>query len=184
MKIFLIAVTSMDGFIADDPSQRSTDWTSKADKKLFKEITQRAGVLVMGRKTFATIGRPLKNRLNVVYTNKTKPELLKEFNLEAGENPDSLLQTTKLSIKELIKELENQGFDQVAVGGGASVFSQFLASGVVDEIYLTIEPVIFGQGINLFDQVFEKKLQLIELKQLNDQGTTLLHYKLDREEDG
>lgn len=42
-------------------------WTSSADLKMFKDITKDQ-IVVMGRKTFESIGRPLPNRLNVVIT--------------------------------------------------------------------------------------------------------------------
>lgn len=42
-------------------------WYLPEDLKFFKRITQ-AKPLVMGRKTFASIGKPLPNRLNVVVT--------------------------------------------------------------------------------------------------------------------
>jgi len=48
MKVFIIAAISTDGFIAKDPNEPSTAWTSLADKKHFGEITKRAGVIVMG----------------------------------------------------------------------------------------------------------------------------------------
>lgn len=42
-------------------------WYLPEDLKFFKRITQ-AKPLVMGRKTYASIGKPLPNRLNVVVT--------------------------------------------------------------------------------------------------------------------
>ena len=45
-------------------------WHIPADFKHFREITQ-GGVVVMGRKTFASIGRPLPKRVNIVVTRQT-----------------------------------------------------------------------------------------------------------------
>ena len=42
-------------------------WNVKGEQRLFKEITQ-GGTLIMGRKTFESIGRPLPGRLNIVVT--------------------------------------------------------------------------------------------------------------------
>ena len=66
-KVFIIAAVSADGFIAKD-SQHAALWTSKADKKRFIELTKRAGVVVMGSTTYKTLGRPLKERVNIVYS--------------------------------------------------------------------------------------------------------------------
>jgi dihydrofolate reductase len=68
MNVFIIAAISADGLIAKDSDEKSTAWTSKADKKFFSERTKKAGVVVMGRKTFDTIGKPLSERLNIVYS--------------------------------------------------------------------------------------------------------------------
>ena len=59
MKVFIIAAISADGFIAKDPKEPSTSWTSLVDKKHFSEITKRAGTVVMGAKTYETIGKAL-----------------------------------------------------------------------------------------------------------------------------
>lgn len=63
-----MAAITADGNIAKHADHLSTEWTSHADKKLFVEITKQAGVIIMGRTTYATIGRPLPQRLNYILT--------------------------------------------------------------------------------------------------------------------
>jgi len=67
MNVFIITAISADGFIARD-SHHPAVWTSKEDKKRFVEITKRAGVVIMGLNTFRTLPKPLKDRLNIVYS--------------------------------------------------------------------------------------------------------------------
>ena len=62
----MMAITA-DGMIARDHSH-FPDWTCPADKKMFKELTQKAGVVIFGSRTFETIGKPLGGRLNIVLT--------------------------------------------------------------------------------------------------------------------
>ena len=103
MKTFIIAAVSADGFIAKD-SNHPAFWTSKEDKKNFIELTKRAGVVVMGSKTYETFGRPLKDRKNIVYT---KSETKKYDGVETtSESPSTLL--TRLE-KESFKEDINKG---------------------------------------------------------------------------
>jgi dihydrofolate reductase len=163
MKVFIIAAMSLDGFIARSENEKSFDWTSKEDKEFFVERTKKAGVVVFGAKTYQTIGKPLKDRLNIVYSRTKKFEGV---------------ETTHKEPKELIKDLESRGFAEVAICGGASIYTLFMKSGVVDEIYLTIEPIIFGQGIKFFNEKLDFKLELLESKILNSQGSLLLHYKV------
>jgi dihydrofolate reductase len=61
MKVFVIAALSADGFIAQ-AEDHVADWTGTEDKKLFVQLTKEAGIMVMGSKTLATIGRALPGR--------------------------------------------------------------------------------------------------------------------------
>jgi dihydrofolate reductase len=163
MKVFIVAAVSMDGFIALDDKHVSLDWTSKEDKRKFVELTKRAGVMIMGRKTFDTIGKALPGRKTYVYT--------------SGNVDAEGVESTNLPPKELINKLENEGFSEAALVGGQAIFDLFLKDDAVDEIYLTIEPVLFGQGLTLGKSVTDKRLKLLEHETLND-DTLLLHYKV------
>jgi dihydrofolate reductase len=149
MKIFIIAALSADGFIAKDPKEPSTAWTSLADKKYFGEITKRAGVVVMGANTFTTIGKALPGRRTIVYS----PEPINVPGVE----------TTTLPPKELAEKLENEGVKELAVCGGQTIYTMFMQSGAVSELYLTIEPVVFGSGISLFREPVNAKLELVSV---------------------
>ncbi len=162
-KVFIIAAVTADGFIAKSKDQVSTDWTSKEDKKFFSEATKKAGVIVMGSSTYKTFNRPLKDRLNIIYSRSEK--------FEGTES-------TSLPPKELITGLEKRGFNEIAICGGSSIYTQFLKAGVVDEIYLTVEPVIFGQGISIFNENLNTKLELISSEKISEAGTLLFKYKV------
>lgn len=162
IKTFIIAAVSADGFIGKDPKEPSTAWTSLADKKHFSEITKRAGVIVMGAKTFATIGKALPLRRTIVYSNNS-------INAPGVE-------VTTLPPAELVAKLEKEGVKELAICGGATIYSMFMKTGVVDSIYLTIEPVIFGSGIPLFREPTNTKLELISSDK-KDQSI-FLEYKI------
>lgn len=164
MKTVLVAAMTADGFIGRDPNHLA-DWTGKADKKLFVTVTKEAGVMVMGSRTFATIGRALPGRRTVVYT--SKPETITAEGVETtGEEP-----------AELVKRLEKQGATGLAVVGGASIYRQFMAAGVVNELYITVAPLLFGSGVPLFGGELHARLELLETRTL-DENTVLLHYKV------
>ena len=168
MLVFLIAAISANGLIAKDPNKPSTSWTSPEDKQFFVSRTKQAGVCVFGSKTYATFGRPLKDRLNIIYT--SKPKKIK---------PAPNLQTTKLPPNKLINDLRSKNYHQVAICGGASIYTMFLKAGIVDKLYLTVEPVLFGQGTNLINDNLNLNLnlKLEKLQKLSSQ-TLLLEYSL------
>lgn len=167
-KILMMAITA-DGKIAKHTMHAAT-WTSVADKKIFIEETKKAGVIIMGQVTYDTIGRPLPNRLNIVMN----PEP------DTGKNIPGTLEFTNKQPKELLAELESRGFQAVIIGGGASINGLFLSQGFIDEIWLTVEPRIFGTGLPLFNNAdVNLDLELIEVKKL-DENVLQLRYKIVR----
>jgi dihydrofolate reductase len=163
MKVFIIAAVSANGFIGRHTDDLSTDWTSKEDRKLFVELTKQAGAMVMGSTTYHTIGRPLPGRRNIVYS-RTPID-------QEG------VETTTETPAEVISRLESEGHEQLAVCGGASIYDMYLQAGVVDELYLTIEPVLFAQGIPLLKGGSDKTLRMLDHKKLND-NAILVHYEV------
>ncbi len=98
MKTMLIMAQTVDGKIARN-SNEFVDWAGKADKKLFVEITRRAGVIIMGSKTYDTIGKPLPGRKNIVLTKN--PERISDH---------ADLVFTKKTPGEILKGLEQEGY--------------------------------------------------------------------------
>jgi dihydrofolate reductase len=172
MHVFIIVAQTTDGFIARLPAegagaknQISTIWTSKEDSAFFKERTKQAGVVVMGARTFETIGKPLPGRLTIVYSEKDLPY--------------EGIEVTKKSPKELLAELEARGYKEVAICGGASIYTLFMEAGVVDTMYITTEPVTFGLGVPLFTKPITVHKTLIATRSLAE-NVVLNEYKVSR----
>lgn len=164
LRVFVIAALSADGFIAR-ASDELADWTSKEDKKLFVELTKRAGVMVMGGNTYRTIGRALPGRRTIVYTR--------------GQIADNGVEATTEAPAKLVERLGREGYAELAVCGGGEIYDMFLAANAVDELYLTVEPVLFGQGVSLARSPLAANLKLIEIRQLND-NAIMLHYEVQK----
>lgn len=162
MKTFIIVAMTADGFIAKGHDHVTT-WTSKADKNFFKEKTKEAGVIVMGSKTFETIGRALPGRRNIVLSRT------KKFDDIDG------IETSAESPGELVARLEREGVRELAVCGGAGIYTSFIKQGLIDTLYITVEPILFGQGLSLFNESLGAKLELRETRSLGD-GAVLLEY--------
>ena len=164
IKTLIIVALSADGFIARDPSEPSTVWTSKEDKKHFFETTKKCGAIIMGARTFETIGKALPGRRNIVYS-------AKQINVSG-------IETTSLPPQELIGKLEKEGVTEVAICGGTTVYTTFMNAGLIDEIYLTIEPVLFGKGLPLFKEKISAKLELISSEQ--KENSVFLKFKVQK----
>lgn len=167
MRVIIICAITIDGKIARD-SKDPIDWTSKEDKKIFTTETKKAGVIVMGHNTHKSIGHPLKERLNVVLT---REDLTKN-------NQPGLLEFTSQKPQALLNELSKRGFETVFVIGGSQINSLFLKEDLVNEIWLTLAPKIFGHGIGLTNGLdVEKNLEFIESRNLEG-GLLNLKYKV------
>jgi dihydrofolate reductase len=148
MVVTLLMALTLDGKIAKDPDHYP-DWTGKEDKKLFAEISKKAGVVIMGSKTFDTFGKPLPKRKNVILTR----------NKNRKSQWENLVYTDKKP-NEILKVLEADGYSNVVLAGGATINSLFATEKLIDEIIVTVSPKIFGYGISLFSEDISMDLNL------------------------
>lgn len=165
MKLIVIMAMTVDGKIgvSDD---HFPDWTGRADKLLFKEITLKAGVLIMGYKTFKIIGKPLPDRKNIIMTRNPARHSIW----------DNLVFSSK-SPKEILADLKRDGFKEAILAGGAEVNTLFAKDGLISDIIITYVPKIFGQGVSLFSEPVRMELKLNESRCLDD-GAIYTHYQV------
>jgi len=160
----MVALTA-DGKIAKDASHYP-DWTGSADKKLFRQITLDAGVIIMGSATYTTIGKPLPNRRNIVLTRRSDRVSMHD-NLEF----------TRRKPYEIIRKLESEGFGRAVLIGGAQINTLFAKAGLINEMILTYCPKVFGSGLSLFSEPLSLDLALLATKQL-DPHVFYAHYRV------
>ena len=194
MKTFIIVATTLDGFIGKSAGDVSTRWTSKEDAAWFSKRTKEADLCVMGRTTYETFNRPLKDRATLVLT--SNPGKFSQDQRRFGTEVTVVDQTTDIqallskqktqvwatSLKiDLLHQLLTQaGAQELAVCGGASVYTQWLKAGLVDEMYLTLEPVFFGQGVKLFTEDVDVGIEVVSERVLNKRGTRVIKLKMRR----
>lgn len=168
MKVILLMALTVDGMIARG-SDHFPDWTGREDKRMFKEMTIKAGVLIMGSKTYDTIGKPLPGRKNVVMSrNKRRISRQKD------------LVFTDKHPRELLADLRREGFEVAILAGGSQINTIFAREDLIDEIHLTYVPQIFGTGLTLFSDSISLQLELIDFKQLGT-GQIFARYRVIRE---
>ncbi|GAL23006.1 dihydrofolate reductase [Vibrio maritimus] len=99
----------------------------RADLQNFKRETE-GRVIVMGRKTYESIGRPLPGRTNVVMSTR-------DIEIDGC-----------VCVKNIAEVLNRFGTN-IDVIGGAEIYELFLATGMVDEIMLTYVRKRIAEGI-------------------------------------
>ena len=175
MKLKLIAVTSANGKLTRGNDPDIYKWTSKEDSNFFFGEVKKAKLIVMGSATFEAAEKLIKlgsGKLTIVLTSNPQKY--------SNRQKEQELEFSSESPKELVSRLENE-YDEMLLAGGAHVYSSFMKAGLVDEVYLTIEPIVFGSGKNLFaEEEFESNLKLVSSERLNERGTLLLKYKVEK----
>lgn len=156
--------TSLDGFIARKDG--SIDWLNEANGAVppgedcgYKAFADSVDVLVMGRNTFDLVRTfdpwPYGDKRVVVLSSQTV-EIPSEWGKTVSHSsaaPDVLL-----------KKLESEGFRHAYIDGGITI-QRFLRAGLIDEITVTLIPVILGEGRPLFGPLDKDiKLKLVRTR--------------------
>jgi len=171
MKVVMVAVISINGKITRGLSGNIYEWSSQEDKDHFIKVRDKHDLIVMGSGTYEAIRsflQPSSDKLRIVLTKNPKKykkeEVLGQLEF-SSETPRQLYKRCMIDHTSLM------------LVGGSKIYASFATAGLIDEIYLTIEPVVFGKGKPLFaDADFENKFRLVSMKRLNTQGTILLRY--------
>jgi dihydrofolate reductase len=167
MHVSLMVAITVDGKIAR-ASDHYPDWTGRADKRLYVEITRKAGVMIMGSTTFDIIGRVLPGRKTIVMTR----------NPDRRSDRDDLVFTPDPP-EQIISDLASQGYQEAVVVGGAKINQLFAEKGLIDELILTLSPHAFGSGLSIFSGSVDLKLALKKYWQI-DENTLCIRYRVLR----
>ena len=126
-------------------------WRLDGDLPRFKNLTT-GHPIIMGSKTFDSIGRALPNRTNIVLR---KPE-------EASPQIDNVIVVN--SIADAIKIGKEKNSEEIFIIGGGQIYSQTI--GLADRLYLTIvddEPeadTFFPEYENIFKRILSEENHL------------------------
>lgn len=168
MQVILIAAQSIDGFITrhDEPGSA---FTSPEDKAYFRAVLSGFDANVVGGVTYRAeralfqAKRGNGRRLAVL---TRSPE---SYAAEARANELEFINETPAALCERLRSL---GHRRVALLGGSHVHSLFLEARLVDELWLTLEPRLFGAGTPLLAGKTDLRLRLLGHEHLG--GDTLL----------
>jgi dihydrofolate reductase len=78
----------------------------------------------------------------------------------------------------LAQAKEAAGDKDVSLGGGASAAQQYMAAGLLDEMLISIVPVVLGEGARLFDDLGDADIDLEQVSAVEAPGVTHISYRL------
>lgn len=146
--------TSLDGFIADEKG--GIDWLNtipnpEGDDMGYGQFISNIDALIMGRNTFETvcgfdIEWPYEKPVFVLSNSLGK--IPKKYEDHA--------QLVNGNLKNVLSEIHRMGYHNLYVDGGRTI-QNFLKEDLIDEMTITLIPILLGTGIPLFS-AFEKPL--------------------------
>ena len=166
MKTILIFVSTLDGRVTKWGEPHVKMWSSPQDQDYYKKTWNESRLIVMGSNTFNTGSFPSPNHLLIVMT------------AHPGKYKNSgKVEFTNESPVELTDRFKSKGYEQMLVVGGPHVATSFLKEQLIDELWLTLEPKIFGIGGNFATgEKLDINLRLLHCEKVNEQGTLITKY--------
>jgi dihydrofolate reductase/dihydrofolate reductase (trimethoprim resistance protein) len=116
-------------------------WHVKGEQKRFKELTT-GKTIIMGRKSFEEIGKPLPNRKTILISNTLS---IADINCITVSNLQDALKTAV-------------GEEEIFIAGGGRVYQEAMT--VTDRIYLTVIDLI-AEGDTYFPEIDDKKFKKV-----------------------
>jgi len=175
-KIILYIAMSLDGYIAD--SEGGLGFLSVVEKEGedygYEKFVKSVDTVIMGRKTYDKV---LSFGIDFPHARK------RCYILTRTQRPDegNITFYNQGNLKMLIRHLKSQQGKDVFVDGGAEVVNELLKDGLIDELIISVVPVLLGSGISLFQTGYQmQKLTLCSAKSF-DTGLVQLHYITDRQ---
>lgn len=135
-------------------------WNVPEDLTLFKEKTT-GNFIIMGRKTFESIGRPLPNRVNIIISNTMENDFnFQELTFEELLNKIVIFH----SIEEGISFCKKFSKKDIFIIGGAKIYQEVISKNIFDKLCIShiegnFKGDIYFPKINFEDykNIFEKK---------------------------
>lgn len=133
-------------------------WHLSEDLKFFKRTTQNHPI-IMGRKTYDSIGRPLPNRTNIVVSSQ-----LKQGDLAGCLIAGDLAQAIRLA--------QQTGTDELFIIGGAQIYAQALQQNLADRLLITHVKRDFEADV-FFPEISQRHWQELERESHHDAASGL-----------
>lgn len=177
MKCSVYIATSADGFIAKQDG--GIEWLLRSEYDdagkiglVYNEFISAVDAIVMGRHSFEKV-----LTFDEWYYEGTEVIVLTTQDLKVPENLTGKVRLRSGSPQEIVTELANEGKEHLYIDGGITI-QRFLEAKLVNELTITVIPILLGSGIPLFGhEGREQPLDLIEVF-TSDNGAVQKRYRV------
>ena len=175
-KLTLFIATSLDGYIAKPNDDLS--FLKIAEKEGedygYAEFTASIDTLIIGRKTYEYVVR----EIGTSHYDDGEKEVYVITRTARPASGKTTFYTGNLT--QLIQRLKSEPGKNIYCDGGAEIINELLQHDMIDEIIISVIPVLLGSGIRLFnDGRPEQALQLLNTRTF-ETGLVQMHYSVIR----
>jgi dihydrofolate reductase len=163
--------TTVDGFIGhEDGSVEGFVMEGEHATAFLESLKNDYRVVLMGRRTYE-----FGLRLGVTDPYPWLEQYV--FSRTMEKSPDPNVELVSENVAGFVRNLKEETGKDIYLCGGAELAATPFAEGLIDEIVLKVNPVLFGSGIPLFSGAIKQTaLELVSVKSY-DNGVLLLRYR-------
>lgn len=169
-KLILYISMSLDGYIAklNDDLQFLELVEKEGEDYGYENFISTVDTIIIGRKTFDWI----VGKVDFPYSDKITYVISQSPKLDSQ---DKIYYTNDLI--SLVVKLKAEAGKNIFCVGGAEIINTLLVENLIDEMIISIIPIVLGDGIKLFkSEIPEQKINLLSTKKF-DTGLVQLHYE-------
>ncbi len=141
---------------------------------VFEESVRNAGAFVLGKRSFEMANEnPIFQKPSFVLSGEAREDVFNEGTkiTFVTDGVESALEQARVAAGER----------DVYVFGGATTVQQYLRAGLLEEIHISLVPVLLGEGVRLFDHLGSRRVELEKIGAIDAPGITHLSYRIVKE---
>jgi dihydrofolate reductase len=173
-KVILGLAVSLDGYIEGPNGEY--DWCFTDEDYGMSEFFERVDTVFIGRKSYEMVQKmnPENSEMGGM-PKMTEYVFSKTLDSLKG---DSIL--VKDNIKEEVKKIKSSKGKDIWLFGGAELTSSLMNLGLVDELWLSVHPILLGSGKPLFSGIKSRIILNLLNSKTYKSGLVSLKYELDK----
>lgn len=178
-KVVYSLTNSLDNFIAR--ADGGYDWILMGDEVMaeLSKFSETFDTVLMGRKTYElTLSQGQDSSSGETGFMGMKTYV---FSRTIKESPNAEVKVVSENAGEFVRELKNESGKDIWLMGGGNLAASLFKENLIDEIGLTIQPILLGSGVPLFPEIDRQvDLQLVECRRYKN-GLVSVTYRVKNE---
>jgi len=180
-KLKLQVQTSADGYMAGPNGEMdwmTGPWTDDLNDYI-TALTKPVDTIVLGRKLAegfipAWASSPEGEEQESIDWMNNTPKVVVSNSLK--QSPWEGVEIVGGDLRRAMNEIKARSGGEIIVYGGGTLVSSLIAEGLIDDLYLFVNPTAIGAGMPVFPAATYQRLQLVEARPF-ECGVTAMHYR-------